>query len=793
VGSDRGNGAGGAAALQRRFGSLLRDSRRAASFTQEDLAARTGLSVRALSDLERGRTTRPYRRSVQLICDALGLSGQARADFFRAARCGPDEHPETRPITAALLEDPASHQQYRALAAPAPPLVPRQLPAGQPHFAGRAAEMERLTALLAQHDRGQAMTIAAIGGTAGVGKTALALHWAHQVADRFPDGQLYINLRGFDPSASPMAGESALRTFLDALQAAQSQIPASLEAQIGLYRSLLAGRRCLIVLDNAFDTAQMRMLLPGSPGCFVIVTSRSELTSLVAADGAQLITLDIFSDNEAQEMVTQRLGHERVAAEPTAVREMIGLCARLPLAVSIAVARAAARPGFPLGVVVSELRDASSRLDALEVGEAAASVRAVFSWSYQNLSDAAARVFRLLSEHPGPDISAAATASLAGVPRAQARTALRELARFHLVTEHVPGRFTFHDLLRTFAGEQARAQDGDDQRCRAVQRLLDHYLQTCCLTARVLDSSRDPIPLDPPLRGVQPEDPGSYHEAWTWLEAEYRVLLAISHLAPASRIGEHAWQIPWTMQTFFYRRGHWQDFAAVQRNAVDVAVRLADWEGQAYANHGLGRACALIGSYTEADKYLSLAVQLYRQLGERTAEARCHIDVGHVLARQALYPAALIQAREAEELYRAAGHEAGQAGALNNIGWYQIQMGEYQSARVYCQQALSRFQAAGSRHGAAIALASLGCAYNALGDHNRGIESCEEALRCIVEHGDLPNQADILTQLGDIHREIGNHAVARDCWQQASVILTGLNHPDATSLRGRLNEGRVAS
>jgi tetratricopeptide (TPR) repeat protein len=652
--------------------------------------------------------------------------------------------------------------------------------------------MERLAALFSQHDRGQATTIVAISGTAGVGKTALALHWAHQIADRFPDGQLYINLRGFDPSASPIPAESALRIFLDALQAAQSQIPGSLDAQIGLYRSLLAGRRCLIVLDNAFDTAQMRMLLPGSPGCSVIVTSRSELTSLVAADGAQLITLGIFSDDEAQEMVTQRLGRERVEAEPTAVREMINLCARLPLAMSIAVARAAARPAFSLGALVNELRDTSSRLDALEVGEAAASVRAVFSWSYQNLSNQAARVFRLLSEHPGPDISAAATASLAGVPRAQARTALRELARFHLVSEHAPGRFAFHDLLRTFAGEQARAQDGDDERRWAVQRLLDHYLQTCCLTARVLDPSRDPIPLGPPLPGVQSEDPGSYQESWAWLEAEYRVLLAISQLAAASRIGKHAWQIPWTMQTFFYRRGHWQDFAAVQRSAVDVAVRLADREGQAYANHGLGRACAHIGSYVEADKHLSLAVQLYRQLGEPTAEARCHIDIGHVLARQELYAAALVQARQAEELYRTAGHQAGQAGALNNIGWYQLHMGESQSALVHCQQALSRFEAAGSRHGAAVALASLGCVYDALGDTSRGIESCEEALRCIVEHGDLPAQADMLVQLGDIHQGAGDHASARDCWQQALAIFTELNHPHATALRSRLDEGQAA-
>ena len=776
------------------FGALLRERRQAVSLTQEGLAGRSGLSVRAISDLERGRTSRPYRRSVQLIADALDLSGGAREEFLRVAGCGPGGWQRDRPLLNGRDEHPVQVRPPVVVGEPPRPVVPRQLPGSPPHFAGRAAELERLAALLDQRDGGnRTLMVVAIGGTAGVGKTSLAVHWAHQVADRFPGGQLYIDLRGFDPSASPMSAEAALRVFLDALQVPPAQIPGSLDAQVGLYRSLLADRRCLIVLDNAYDAGHVRTLLPGGATCLVIVTSRSELTSLVAAEGAQLITLDVFSHDDAHELLAQRLGPGRAMAEPDAVRKMISLCARLPLAVSIAVARAAVRPGFPLSALVDELKDAGHRLDALELDEAAASVRAVISWSYQSLSEPAARMFRLLSEHPGPDITVAAAASLAAVPPGHARTALRELARSHLVSEHAPGRFAFHDLLRAFAGEQARARDGEGERQAAARRLLDHYLHTCCVTARSLDPTRDPITMAGPQPGVQPEEPGSYQQSWDWLEAEYRVLLAVTDMAAARRFSEHAWQLPWVMQTFFFRRGYWQDFAALQRDAVDVAERFGDLYGQAHAHHGLGRASALIGCYEEATDHMSRAVALYRELGQQTAEARCHIDVGHAYSRQGRYEDALEQAQQAGQLYLAAAHQAGQAGALNNVGWYQIQLGEYAMALAHCQRALSLFEAAGSRHGAGVALASLGFAHYRLGDLAAGIACCGQALDCMREHGDLPGEADVLTQLGEIYLADGDRRTAGDCWQRALDILTDLNHPGAAELRDRLSADRAAS
>src|SRR5581483_9695788 len=285
------------------------------------------------------------------------------------------------------------------------------------------------------------VVISAIGGTAGVGKTALALHWAHQAAGQFPDGQLYVNLRGYDPSGAPATPQAAIRGFLGALGAPSGQIPPHPEAQAGLYRSLLVGKRMLIVLDNARDEEQVRPLLPASPGSLVLVTSRSQLTGLAAAGGAHLLSLDVLTPAEAVQLLAARLGAARAAAEPGAVDRIAGLCARLPLALAVAAARAAGRPAFPLAALAGELADSAGRLDALDAGDPGSSVRAVFSWSTRQLSPEAGRMFRLLGIHPGPDICVPAAASLAGIAEADASRQLAALARAHLTAEHVPGRY----------------------------------------------------------------------------------------------------------------------------------------------------------------------------------------------------------------------------------------------------------------------------------------------------------------------------------------------------------------
>jgi hypothetical protein len=365
--------------------------------------------------------------------------------------------------------------------------VPAQLPLDATGFSGRREELSMLRAMLpaepgqqdsSQQDSGQTVPIVVLSGTAGTGKTALAIRFGHQVAKRFPGGQLYVNLRGLDPATPPMEPAEALRLFLDALGVPPYRIPADTEGRSALFRSLLDDRQMLIVLDNARNVAQVRPLLPGAPGSLVVVTTRNELTGLVAAEGAVPLTLDVLGDVEAHEMLARRLGRARVAAEPGAADEIIAACARLPLALSIAAGRAAGRPKRPLTELAAELHDARGRLDALEAGDAVTNVRAVLSWSYDQLSEPAARMFRLLGVHPGPDISLSAAASLAGMPRAAAGAALRELVRTHMVAEYLPARFTFHDLLRAYAADQAERHDPEPERRAAAHRVLDHYLHT---------------------------------------------------------------------------------------------------------------------------------------------------------------------------------------------------------------------------------------------------------------------------------------------------------------------------
>jgi len=362
-------------------------------------------------------------------------------------------------------------------------VVPRQMPGAVRHFTGRVDELKVLSVLLEKAGPGRTVVISAINGTAGIGKTALAVYWAHQVAQQFPDGQLYVNLRGFDPSGSPVKPAAAIRDFLDAFAVPVDRIPGSLEAQAALYRSLLAERRVLVVLDNARDVDQVRSLLPGSPTCLVVVTSRSQLSGLTATEGAHPLALDLLTVAVARELLACHVGAERVAGEAEAVDELISLCARLPLALVIMGARASEHPGFPLKALVAQFRDAEGwRLDALDGHDLATNVRAVFSWSYRYLSAWTARMFRLLGVHPGPDISLPAAASMAAIPLEQARQLLSELIDAGMVTEHIPGRFAFHDLLRAYATDRAHTEDGDGKRLAAVHRLLDHYLHTAYCT-----------------------------------------------------------------------------------------------------------------------------------------------------------------------------------------------------------------------------------------------------------------------------------------------------------------------
>jgi DNA-binding SARP family transcriptional activator/DNA-binding XRE family transcriptional regulator len=674
----------------------------------------------------------------------------------------------------------------RTLAGYPAAVTPRQLPAPVAHFAGRAKELAALTGLLGRscEQAPRAIVISAIGGTAGVGKTVLAVHWAHQVADRFGDGQLYVNLRGFDPSGIPVTPEAAIRRFLDALDVPPQRIPPDPDAQAGLYRSLLADRTMLILLDNARDEAQVRPLLPASPHSLVLVTSRSELAGLAAADGTRLLALDVLSHDEAVQLLTARLGTDRVAAEPDAVAEIADLCACLPLALAVAAARAAARPGFSLAALAAELRDAADRLDALDAGDPAASVRAVFSWSYRQLSTDAARMFRLLGVHPGPDISVQAAASLAGIAKPEARRLLRALARAHLTAEHVPGRYAFHDLLRAYAA--AQADDTDSEPEAAVGRVLDYYLHSAYRAATLLLPSHEPVALASPSPGAVPEQPADHRQALAWFEAEHQVLLAAVTLADSSGSGSHAWQLPWAIEGFLHVRGHCQEWADTQRTALAAATRLDDTAGQAVSGRLLASACTELGDHDQALSHYASSLRLYQQLGNRLGEAKVHHNLGVLAEHQGRYPDALRHAEQALRLYQAVGHKAAEADALNNVGWYHGLLVDYQQARAYCRRALALCTELSYRRGEGNAWDSLGYAEHQLGNLPEAAACYERALSIARETGDRWGEAEALIHLGDTRHADDDLTQAREAWQKALTILEDIQHPYAAKARAKL-------
>jgi DNA-binding SARP family transcriptional activator len=691
--------------------------------------------------------------------------------------------------TLAAPEPPSAPASALAPASvPAGPakLVPRQLPAATWHFTGRAEELKALTGLLDMAEGNQKATfIGAVSGMPGIGKTALALHWAHMIADRFPDGQLYVNLRGYDPLGVPAEPGAVIRGFLSAFQVPAEAVPAEIESQAALYRSVLAGRRILIVLDNAHDADQVRPLLPGTPGCLVLVTSRQQLTSLIVTEGAHALTLDLLTVPEARELLAVRLGAGRIGVEQTAADELITLCGRLPLALAITAARAVARPVSRLAALAGELHEERHRLDALDTGEPSASLRMVFSWSFESLSTPAARMFGLLGVHPGPDISACAAASLAAVSPHLARQALTELTRAHLLAEQPAGRYYLHDLLRAYAVEQARGQPEDERRS-AEHRMLDHYLHTSHAVSRLLDPAKDPGPLPLPASGVLPERPGGYEDALAWAEAEHLVLLSAVARAASAGFDVHAVQIPLALEMFLLRRGYWHDLASTQRTALSVASRAGDLAGQARCHHALGRVCALLGSLPRGRSHLTQALDLYGRLGDRTAQARAHIDMGFALAEHGCYSEAIGHAEQARDLFHAVGNRAGYATALNNIGWNRIELGDYQQAIGSCEQALAAFRDLGDRYGEAAALDTVGYAHHHVGDHARAAARFREALALFRDLGDRYNQANVLVHLGENYLADDDPAAAHGALNQARAILDDLNHSDAGKVHAML-------
>ncbi|KAA0941153.1 AfsR/SARP family transcriptional regulator [Streptomyces apricus] len=665
-------------------------------------------------------------------------------------------------------------------------VVPAQLPVQARGFTGREEELSRLDALLGTARPPAPVVISAVSGTAGVGKTTLAVHWGHRMRAHFPDGQLYVNLRGFDPAGPAREPAEALRGFLDAFEVPPARIPGDVEAQAALYRSLLAGRRVLVVLDNARDAAHIRLLLPGAPGSLALVTSRNRLTSLAATEGAHLLALDVFTPAEAAAMLTARLGAPRTAAEPSAVADIVTRCAGLPLALAVVAARAAAQPHIPLATFAAELADADNRLDVLDGGDPGSRVRAVLSWSYDALGPAAARLFRLLGLHPGPDVTAPAAASLAALPLARVKPLLAELTRTHLLAEPVPGRYVLHDLLRAYAAELARTRDGEDDRRRATHRMLDHYLHTALAAQRLLGPPPDRIVPHPVRQGVTPEEPAGREHATAWFAAEHPVLLNAVHQAFATGFDTHVWQLAAALTTFCQRRVLWSDWTATQTVALAAAHRLGDPAAEACVRRHLGNAASALGRQTEARADLERAARLYRDLGDPRGGAHTWLALGRVARRQERRAEALEHALRAVELFDATDDRAWQAMALNNVGWYHAELGHHQEAVVRGEQALALVTGTGHTSGEAHTWDTLGYAHHHLGHHEEAAACYRRAAALFHALGDRYFEADILAHLGDTHHAAHDREAALDAWTRSLTLFEELGHPDAEPLRARL-------
>jgi DNA-binding SARP family transcriptional activator len=664
---------------------------------------------------------------------------------------------------------------------------PAQLPADLSVFVGRKAALAEALALLPSDGRPAPDTVVGVvSGTAGVGKTAFAIRWAHQVADRFPDGQLYVNLRGFDSGGAALDPGEAIRWFLEALGVPADRVPDDLHAQAALYRSVLSGKRCLILLDNARDADQVSLLVPGAPGCLAIVTSRHQLPGLVAATGAHPMSLDLLSEGEADEFLARRLGADKVGGEPRAAQDIATVCARLPLALAIVSARAASHANFPLSAIAAELFETRGSLDAFAGTDSTTDVRAVFSWSYQALSPAAARMFELLSLHPGTEISSASAANLGAVSNSQARIVLRELANTHLLTEQAPGRYTWHDLLRTYAREILDEHGDHDEHHAAVRRLLDYYAHTADAGLRLFTTYRDLMRLEPPAPGVRPEVFADYEHALAWLITEYPVLLGIIDYAVANGFDLQTGQLARALQHFQDRQGHWLDLAATQTAALAAARRLGDRSAIAFACGGIARADSLLLRHVEAHQHLDEAAQIYTRLGDPISLAYNQTQRASVYNRQGKYSEALHHCRRALALCREAGYEMGEAAALNNVGWYLTKVGEHEQAIDYCRRALIMYERLDNRVAQANALDSLAYVHYQLGNFEEAVELYRHGLPLLRALGDRSEEIDTLINLGDAYAALGRREDARAALLEALTVMEDLDFPDTDRIRVKL-------
>ncbi|MBL7253533.1 AfsR/SARP family transcriptional regulator [Paractinoplanes lichenicola] len=751
--------------------TLLIDERIDAAVHWADAEIRTGSPATALGPLtelaDQHPLVEPLAAALIRTLAATGHPAKAIDQFLSVRRrlvdeLGVEPGAELRAAHRDILRETRDPDE----------IVPAQLPLDVPDFVGREAELQRL------HDLATTAVIV-VSGTAGVGKSTLVVHWGHRMRRHFPDGQLYVDLLGFDPAGTALSPADALRNLLLALAVPAARIPAGLDARSALYRSVLADRRVLVVLDNAAHERDVRPLLPGAPNCLVVVASRSQLPGLVAAAGARPVELGLLPPAQARELLSRRLGAGRVAAEPAAVDRILAACARLPLALTVTAARALQQPGQPLARLAEQLHAVRESLDAFASDDEATDVRAVLSWSYRALPAEAARLFRLLGLHPGPDVTVPAVAALLSEPIEIAERQLRALTRASLLSEHRPDRYVSHDLLRAYAAELVQPEES----AAPLERMLDYYVHSAYAADRILYPTREVPELTTDGPVTRPPD---HPAALAWFTEEHQVLVRMVRRAHEAGLDNGAWLLARGLTTYFDLQGHWPDWAHTQQVALAAATRASDPARAASAQLNLGLAHAELAP-DDAIRHLRLALDGYRRIGQAKGQAHAHNALARVLGSQGDPRAALHQTEQAVELFGREGNHGGQARALNNLGWYHTQLGENDRALARCQEALQLHRRIGDRYGEANTLDSLGLTFHHLGEHDRAVEEYRAALEAWLEVGDRYNEAGTLGRLGDTYLELGQAGEARRVWERALTILTDLGHTDADQIRHHLD------
>lgn len=731
------------------FGVVLRRRRTGALLTQEQLAERAGLSVRTIRDLERGRVRYPRPESLRLLAGVLGLAGDELDEFEALGRRDYWADRDAALSGTGAEEPPVS---VRGAVAVRGGIVPAQLPADVAGFTGRSGVVRKLDALLGPGDA-RAVTIAMLTGSPGVGKTALAVHWAHRVRHVFPDGQLYLNLLGCaaGPPLSPM---EALTRLLRGLDVAPDRIPTEVTEAAGLFRSLLADTRTLLVLDDARQAEQVRPLLPGGSGCLVLVTSRAALRGLVARNGAHRVILRALAPDESRALLTRLLGAERTAAEPEAITDLGRLCGHLPLALRIAAANLSGPGGHTVTVFAERLRHGNRLAELAVPADADATVRAAFDLSYEALPVAARRLFRVLSVAPGREVTAAAAAALLGSTQSDTDDLLEQLTGAHLVEQPTPGRYIQPDLLRLYAAERLVTEDVETERAAPWERLLQHYLDTLDAAARHLYPNTARLARDSGGTHPEPVPFADHRQALAWIDAELPTVQAAVLVAAETGPLPTAWLLADALRGYFHLRGTvlpWQTIAAAGLRAAEAA---GDVVAQAASHLSLAGVCSRQNRYGEAIRHAERALALAGTARWGDGEVAAHRALGnlHRLSGEA--------GEAADHLERALAladptDRFCYASIVGNVAILNHELGRLNEAADHYAHALKLLRESGSSTNMAQMLTDLGDVLNGLGRFDEALDHLEEALALHRELADRSREAYNLRCQAEVHRDAG--------------------------------------